>query len=139
MQRRHAEPQQVEAAIDFLKEFAMDRAKTVSYSRVFAAAGLEAPQELHQGSDSHLVTEFMKAIHDRCAADRDLPPLDALVVHVTGKRENWPGAGYFTVNGLPDPKSERRIAEEEQIKATNFWIAEQEACKQWGTKARRGR
>ena len=117
----------------------MDRAKTVSYSRVFAAAGLAAPQELHQGSESHLVTEFMKAIHDRCEADPDLPPLDALVVHVAGKREDWPGGGYFKVNNLPDPKGERKISEEEQIKATNFWIDERETCRQWGIRKRRGR
>ncbi len=57
---------------------AKDRGQTVSYSRVFEAAGLPAPQLLHQGSESHLVTEFMKAFHDRCHV-QGLPPLDSLV------------------------------------------------------------
>jgi hypothetical protein len=42
----------------------------------------------------------------RCMA-RGLPPLDALVVHVTGQREGRPGAGYVRVNGHPRRWSSR--------------------------------
>lgn len=127
---------QVDLAIQTVADQgAKDRGQTVSYSRVFEAAGLPAPQLLHQGSESHLVTEFMKAFHDRCL-DRDLPPLDSLVVHVAGQRQGWPGAGYFKVNGLQDPKADRASAED-QVKATIFWESEKDQCKRWGTAERR--
>jgi hypothetical protein len=49
--------EQVDAAIDFVIEnAAIDRAQTVSYTRIFGAAGLPPPQDLHQGGDSQLVT-----------------------------------------------------------------------------------
>jgi hypothetical protein len=44
-----------------------------------------------QGGDSYLVSRFMEAFHRRCA-ERDLPPLDALVVHVAGTRKGSPAA-----------------------------------------------
>jgi len=74
----------------------------VYYTQVFAAANLPAPQLLHQGGESELVTRFMKAFHDACTA-AGLPPLDSLVVHVAGTRGGFPGAGYFAVNGWADP------------------------------------
>jgi hypothetical protein len=64
---------------------AEDRGQTVNYSRVFEAAGLPPPQELHQGGDSQYVTAFMEGLHNRCL-ERNLPPLDALVVHVKANR-----------------------------------------------------
>src|SRR4051812_28224092 len=102
---------QVDDAIELLIDSAKDRGQTVSYTRVFAAGGLPEPQLLHQGQDSHVVTGFMKAIHDRCG-ERGIAPLDALVVHVTGRRRDWPGAGYFTVNAIADPLRNRASAEE---------------------------
>lgn len=100
--------EQVDAAIDYVAaEGAMDRAQTRSYSLVFAAAGLAAPQLLHQGGEPQLVTDFMKALHDRCQ-ERGYPPLDSLVVHVAGQRQNWPGGGYFKVNGQAT-RSARRL------------------------------
>lgn len=77
---------QVDRAIDHvIDNGACNNGSTIHYSLVFAAAGLAAPQELHNGGDSHLVSKFMEAFHHRCV-ERDLPPLDALVVHVAGTR-----------------------------------------------------
>lgn len=113
----------------------MDRAQTRSYSLVFAAAGLAAPQLLHQGGEPQVVSDFMKAFHDRCR-ERGYPPLDSLVVHVAGERQNWPGAGYFKVNGRADPLSGK--SRPEQMKAaTDFWEAEKKECERWGTSQRR--
>lgn len=128
---------QVNAAIDFvIKSGAEDRGQTVSYSRVFEAAGLPAPQYLHMGGESHLVTEFMASFHYRCQ-ERQLPPLDALVVHVAGPRKDFPGAGYFRVNGKADPLGER-ISAQATVTSTRFWETQREECRRWGIKSRRG-
>lgn len=116
---------------------AKDRGQTIAYSRVFAAAGLPAPQELHNGGDSHLVTAFMHAFHLRCR-ERDLPPLDSLVVHVAGPRKGFPGAGYFRVNEQPDPLSDKATADD-VARGTAFWEAQKKTCEQWGTEQRRRR
>ena len=129
--------EQVDAAIDLVIESAMDRGQTVSYTRVFEAGGLAAPQVLHHGGDSQLVNTFMKAFHDRCR-ERGLPPLDSLVVHVAGPREGKPGGGYFKVNGLPDAFSER-TPPERMLQAYAFWEKEVAECRRWGTEARRER
>ncbi len=127
---------QVDDAIDYVaREGAYDRAQTRSYSLVFAAAGMPAPQELHQGQESHLVTQFMKAFHDRCR-ELGYPPLDALVVHVAGERRDWPGAGYFKVNGLDDPLSPK-TRPERAVAATRYWEDEKQQCDDWGTRQRR--
>jgi hypothetical protein len=129
--------EQVDAAIEYvIKNGAEDRGLTVSYTRVFEAAELPAPQVLHQGGDSHLVTAFMEAFHNRCE-NRELPPLDALVVHVAGVRENKPGAGYFRVNGYADPFGQRAKAEE-VVAAYRFWDAQLRECRTWGSRSRRG-
>jgi len=128
---------QVDAAIDFVVvSGAEDRGQTVSYSRVFEAASLPSPQNLHIGGESHLVTAFMERFHVRCA-ERHLPPLDSLVVHVAGRREGFPGMGYFRVNGHPDPLADR-TRPEEQVAATAFWQAQRDECRAWGTRSRRG-
>jgi hypothetical protein len=129
---------QVDAAIDYtIDNGAADRAQTVNYTRVFEAAGLPPPQELHQGGDGHFVTQLMERFHDRCR-QRGLPPLDALVVHVAGSREGRPGVGYFRVNGLRDPFGERATAEQ-VVAAFGFWQAEVEQCRRWGDAYRRAR
>lgn len=129
--------EQVDAAVDFVIEnAAVDRAQTVSYSRVFEAAGMPPPQDLHFGGDGDLVTRFMKQFHDRCNS-RELPPLDALVVHVAGVREGKPGGGYFTVNGVRDPFGERASAEQ-VMAAWSHWENEQHQCRAWGNQRRRG-
>jgi hypothetical protein len=47
----------VDAAIDFvIRNGAQDRGQTISYSRVFEAAGLPPPQDLHFGGESQLVS-----------------------------------------------------------------------------------
>lgn len=124
---------QVDAAVDFeIENRAIDRARTIRYTAVFEAAGLQPPQELHLGGDSDLVTAFMKAFHDRCVARR-LPPLDSLVVHVAGGREGRPGSGYFRVNGYVDPFAERSNASAEAVLAAHaFWES-------FGSTARRTR
>lgn len=131
-------PEQVDEAIDFVViNGAQDRGQTVSYSRLFDAAGLPSPQNLHLGGESHLVTAFMAQFHYRCI-ERDLPPLDSLVVHVAGQREGFPGAGYFKVNGHDDPLAER-TRPEAQVAATTFWQTQRDECKAWGIRSRRGR
>lgn len=132
--------EQVDAAIDFvINGHAVDRAQTVRYTAVFEAAGLPAPQDLHMGGDSDVVTAFMKAFHDRCV-ERGLPPLDALVVHVAGQREGRPGGGYFRVNGHVDPFAERGGASAEDVVAAHsFWEAQKEDVRAWGVQRRRGR
>jgi hypothetical protein len=128
--------EQVDDAIAFVISAAEDRGSTVSYTRVFEAAGLPAPQLLH-GQDPDSVTQFMEAFHDRCI-EQGLPPLDALVVHVGPPREGRPGGGYFKVNGLPDPYGRggpRSRADE----ALMFWGAQVDECKQWGMQSRRSR
>src|SRR6266496_1548012 len=95
--------EQVDDAIEHvIDNGACNNGSLIHYSLVFAAARLAAPQELHQGGDSHTVSTFMEAFHHRCAA-QNLPPLDALVVHVAGSRKGQPGSGYFRINNLPDP------------------------------------
>jgi hypothetical protein len=116
---------------------AEDRGQTLSYSRIFEAASLPSPQNLHFGGESHLVTAFMEQFHHRCT-ERRLPPLDSLVVHVAGLREGFPGAGYSRVNGQADPLGERTRAED-QVAATNLWQAQRDECRAWGTRSRRGR
>ncbi|PWU50669.1 hypothetical protein DLJ47_23570 [Micromonospora sp. S4605] len=85
----------VDTAIDFLiSKGAEDRGQTVSYSRVFAAAGLSNPQNLHDSGESRRVTQFMAAFHHRCK-EQQLPPLDALVVHVAGTAPDSPAWATF--------------------------------------------
>lgn len=127
----------VAAAIDYVaREGAQDRAATRSYSLVFAKAGLPPPQLLHQGQEPQIVTDFMKAFHDQCIA-QGLPPLDALVVHVAGPRKDWPGGGYFKVNGYADPLAVR-TRPEDAASAARFWQEQKAACERWGTASRRG-
>jgi hypothetical protein len=130
--------QQLQAAIDFVIEHgAENRGQTVYYTQVFAEAGLPAPQLLHQGGESELVTRFMKAFHDACVA-AGLPPLDSLVVHVAGPRRGFPGAGYFAVNGWADPLGPR-VRPVEVDRAARSWQDEQRRCRAWGDEHRRSR
>jgi hypothetical protein len=123
--------EQVETAIEFvIRHGARDRGQSVAYSRVFKAAGLPAPQDLHHGGDGHLVTDFMEAFHVTCVRN-GLPPLDALVVHVAGPRQGFPGAGFFRVNGEPDPLASKATPEE-QVAGTRFWERAKDECRRWG-------
>jgi hypothetical protein len=127
----------VDAAIDFvIRSGAEDRGQTIAYSRVFEAAGLPPPQDLHFGGESQLITLFMERLHFRCV-ERALPPLDSLVVHVAGERVNFPGSGYFRINKQPDPLSKRSTAEQ-AARATAFWEAQRAECRNWGVRSRRG-
>lgn len=127
--------EQVDQAIEFLIGFAEDRGQTASYSRVFASAGMRPPQDLHFAGEHELVTRFMKAIHERCLK-RQLPPLDALVVHVEGPRKDFPGAGYFKVNGMPDPRSEHASADD-VVQGWQAWDEQVQTCRRWGREHRR--
>jgi hypothetical protein len=127
----------VDAALDFIiRNGAEDRGQTISYSRVFEAAGLPPPQVLHFGDESQVVTLFMESLHFRCV-ERDLPPLDSLVVHVAGQRKDFPGSGYFRINKQVDPLSERASAAQ-QTRATAIWEAQKVQCREWGVRSRRG-
>ena len=134
---RDAAVDDVDAAIDFvIRNGAEDRGQTIAYSRVFEAAGLPPPQDLHFGGESQLVTLFMELLHYRCI-ERNLPPLDSLVVHVAGQRTSFPGAGYFRINKQTDPLSERATAAQ-QARATACWEAQKAECRDWGVRSRRG-
>jgi hypothetical protein len=127
----------VDAAIDFgIRNGAEDRGQTISYSRVFEAAGLPPPQDLHFGGESQLVTLFMERLHFRCK-ERALPPLDSLVVHVAGQRT---GLSWIWI--LPDQQTggsfERAGPAIQQARATAFWEAQMEECRDWGVRSRRG-
>jgi hypothetical protein len=128
---------QIDAAIaHVITHGAHNNGATTYYTLVFGAASLPAPQHLHQGGDSHLVTAFMEAFHKRCQ-ERDLPPLDSLVVHVAGPRRGQPG-GYFRINKQADPFNNTTPPERAVIAAT-FWENEKRACRDWGTLNRRER
>jgi hypothetical protein len=128
---------QVDTAIDHvIDNGACNNGSTVHYSLVFAAAGLAAPQELHQGGESRVVSDFMEAFHHQCA-QRGLPPLDALVVHVAGARKGQPGSGYFRINNLPDPFAQR-TPPEQAVEAARFWEQQRRSCATWGTRLHRG-
>ncbi|MEV6875294.1 hypothetical protein [Amycolatopsis sp. NPDC051128] len=121
---------QVDRAIDHvIDNGACNNGSTIHYSLVFAAAGLAAPQELHNGGDSNLVSKFMEAFHHRCA-ERDLPPLDALVVHVAGTRKGQPGGGYFRINDLPDPFAQR-TPPGQVVRAGRSWEDQKRSCANW--------
>jgi hypothetical protein len=93
------------------------------------------PQVLHFGDESHLVTLFMERLHFRCI-ERALSPLDSLVVHVAGKRRDFPGSGYFRINEQTGPLNDRSSAVQ-QVQATAFWQAQKVRCSDWGVRSRR--
>ena len=122
---------QVDQAIQHVIDHgAVDRAQTVRYTVVFQAAGLDPPQDLYADGEGDLVTIFMKSFHDRCI-EQGFPPLDSLVVHVTGKREGLPGSGYFKVNHQADPFSERGDADSITA-AYDFWMRQKAEVRSWG-------
>lgn len=130
---------EVDLAIDFvISECAEDRATTRSYTPVFAAAGMDLPQDLYVDGNGGIVYAFMERFHYRCQ-ERGLPPLDALVVNVAGPLEGKPGGGYFTVNDLVNPFSEKRASAAAMIRAANFWEAQKQECYDWGVRHRRER
>lgn len=129
---------QVDAAIEFVaRNGAMNRATPVHYSLVFDSADLPAPQQLHQGGESELVTEFMGEFHRRCL-ELEYPPLDSLVVHVAGHRGGVPGGGYFRVNGMPDPYGSRTSVEDAATSG-RFLENQRATCRSWGDDRRRRR
>jgi hypothetical protein len=127
---------QVDDAIEHvIRHGAINRATLIRYTAVFEAAGLPQPRDLHAGGESDHVTMFMKVFHERCA-ERGLPPLDSIVVHVAGARSGQPGVGYFTVNNQRDPFRERATAAQ-QIQAIEFLQRQQAEVARWGTEYRR--
>jgi hypothetical protein len=132
--------QQVNAAIDYvITNGAEDRGKTISYSLVFIAGEMDLPQDLYYDGYSQVVYAFMQRFHELCI-ERNLPPLDSLVVNVAGRLEGRPGGGYFTINGLANPFSETRVAKPAaMVKAANFWESQKQQCYDWGVQHRRER
>jgi len=128
----------VDEAIAFVvRHGAENRAHSVYYTQVFEAAGLPAPQVLHQGGETEVVSRFMEAFHFRCI-ELGYPPLDALVVHVAGQRGDLPGSGYFRVNNLPDPLASRTSPEDAAV-AGRFLEQQRQRCAAWGHAHRRRR
>lgn len=133
--------EQVDLAIAYvIAHCAEDRGKTVSYSLVFAEAGMGLPQDLYVDGNSGIVYAFMEAFHNRCHLIDGRPPLDALVVNVTGSLKDKPGGGYFTINGLVNPFSVKTsVRPEAMMKAVDFWEAQIKECYDWGVEHRRAR
>ena len=132
---------QVDLAINYvITHCAEDRGKTTSYSLVLAEAGMDLPQDLYLDGNSGVVYAFMEAFHNRCHYIDGRPPLDALVVNVTGALEGKLGGGYFTINELANPFSEKPSAKPEaMMKAVSVWAAQMKECYDWGVKHRRAR
>jgi hypothetical protein len=127
---------QVDDAIQHvILQGAINRASTIRYTAVLEAARLPQPRDLHSGGEGDHVTMFMKAFHDRCI-ERELPPLDSIVVHVAGSRAGQPGVGYFTVNNQPDPFGERATAPQ-VMRAIEFLQRQQAEVARWGAELRR--
>ena len=127
----HFTEDDVDSSIDYVaRQGAENRAAMVHYTLVFEAAGLPAPQQLHQGGETALVSRFMEAFHNRCP-ERGLPPLDSLVVHVAGPRGGLPGAGYFRVNGLRDPYG-MNVTAEQATTSARFLEEQRSECASWG-------
>lgn len=79
----------------------------------------------------------MKAFHDRCV-ERALPPLDSLVLHVAGPRQNLAGPGYFRVNDVPDAGNVT-IAASDVARGAQLWQEQKSACTAWRIENRRRR
>lgn len=130
--------EQVNRAIDYVaRNGAENRGSLVHYTLVFEAAELPAPQHLYNGGEPDVVSRFMEAFHFRCV-ERELPPLDSLVVHVAGERGGMPGSGYFRVNRQPDPYG-RSVTDAEAVAGARFWENQREECRAWGSTHRQAR
>lgn len=90
----------VESAISYAIDHCS--ATSITYSDLFAAAELESPRWYFENGFRQVITHFMEAFHYACAR-KDLPPFDAFIVTASGERADYPGIGYFSVNGLSDP------------------------------------
>ncbi len=121
---------QVDTAIDAVAEVAKQRGKNIAYADVFAAAELPPIPEAKGNYEPAEVSEFMEAFHWRCV-DRGLPPLDSLVVNVSGPRKNRCGPGYFKINYLDDPFSQRTNLKD-AMASTKYAQNEAEECWTWG-------
>lgn len=71
----------------------------------------------------------MESFHFKCARS-GLPPFDAIIVNASGERANFPGIGYFSVNGLSDPLDDHTsyskakaaiLFREEQLQKIRVW------------------
>ena len=80
---------------------------SITYTELFTASGLESPHWYFENGFRSVITEFMEAFHFACVR-KELPPFDAFIVTAKGgERANYPGIGYFSVNGLSDPLDDR--------------------------------
>ena len=94
----------VDAAISHAIDHCSD--SSITYRELFEAAHLRPPRWYFDNGVPSVVGEFMEALHFECER-RGLPPFDALVMTAVGDRANYPGIGYFLVNGLSDPLDAR--------------------------------
>jgi len=94
----------VEAAISYAIDHCHEPA--ITYTELFDAASLHPPRWYFDNGFRSVITEFMEALHFACAR-KGLPPFDAFIVTAGGERANYPGVGYFSVNGLSDPLNDR--------------------------------
>lgn len=108
--------------------------ESITYTELFEAAGLKPPQWYFEEGFRSVITDFMEAFHFACAC-AELPPFDAFVVNASGDRANYPGIGYFTVNGLIDPLDEHTsiskaktaiLFREEQLQQIRTWNEDQD-------------
>lgn len=118
----------INAAISYAIDHCSDT--SITYSDLFAAANLESPRWYFENGFRLVITQFMEAFHYACAR-KELPPFDAFVVNASGnERAGNPGVGYFSVNGLSDPLSDRTSAS--NIKAAfSFHAAQLQQIRTW--------
>lgn len=101
----------------------------ITYTELFAAAGLNSPRWYHENGGQTVISDFMEQFHAECIK-LELPPFDSFVVNESGERAGYPGIGYFKINGLKDPFGDRTKAEDSKF-AISFQINEREEIARW--------
>ena len=117
--------------IEMAIEFAQRRCSQshISYTELFAASEMQSPQWYHENGGQRVITDFMETFHIECLK-RDLPPFDSFVVNEGGERAGYPGMGYFKVNGMKDPLSDKTSDADSRV-SLDFQKSEREKIRQW--------
>ena len=118
--------------IDAAISYAIDHcsAAEITYSDLFASAGLQSPRWYFENGFRSVITHFMEAFHHACAR-QGLPPFDAFVVNAKGsERAGYPGTGYFSINSLSDPLGDR-TSDANVRAAFSFRDAELQQIRTW--------
>jgi len=101
----------------------------ISYTELFASSEMKSPQWYHESGGQRVITDFMETFHIECRK-RGLPPFDAFIVNESGERAHYPGMGYFKVNGMADPLSDKTSKADAEISLA-FQKQEREEIREW--------